>query len=88
MSNNKDNKDIKTIELPNKAKVVIKKHPSDLPRVQLFNENGDQVTQPVAFPRFRKNIYQKLCAMDITRQEVVKALGTIDTITNAMVLRK
>ena len=85
MSNNKD---IKTIELPNKAKVIIKKHPSDLPRVQLFKENGDQLTQPVAFPRFRKNIYQKLCSMDITRQEVVKALGTIDTITNEMVLRK
>ncbi|MGL4992323.1 MAG: hypothetical protein ACRC57_14380 [Sarcina sp.] len=81
-------KDLKTIELPNKAKVVIKRHPSDLPRVQLFKENGDQLTQPVAFPRFRKNIYQKLCAMDMTRQEIVKSLDTIDNITNEMVLKK
>ncbi|WP_297522099.1 hypothetical protein [uncultured Clostridium sp.] len=80
--------DTKSIELSNKAKVIIKKHPSDLPRVQLFQENGDQLTQPVAFPRFRKNIYQKLCAMNITKQEVIKTLGTIDSITNAMVLKK
>lgn len=80
--------DMKSIELPNKGKVIIKKHPSDLPRVQLFKENGDQLTQPVAYPRFRKNIYQKLCSMDITRQEVIQALATIDSITNAMVLKK
>lgn len=80
--------DMKSIDLPNKGKVIIKKHPSDLPRVQLFKENGDQLTQPVAYPRFRKNIYQKLCSMDLSRQDVVKALGTIDSITNAMVLKK
>ena len=78
--------EMKYIELSNKVKISIKKN--SMPRVQLFKENGEQITQPVGYPRFRKNVYQQLCAMDITREEVVKTLGELDTITNDMVLKK
>lgn len=79
--------EMKYIELSNKVKISIKKH-STMPRVQLFKESGEQITQPVGYPRFRKGVYQHLCALDIPRKEVVKTLGTLDTITNEMILKK
>ncbi|MGL4741007.1 MAG: hypothetical protein ACRC41_09400 [Sarcina sp.] len=82
--NDNSKNDIKTIHLSNKGKVVIKKH-SEMPRVQIFREDGEQLTQPVAYPRFRKNIYIKLCSMDITKQEVVKTLDTLDSVINPLI---
>ncbi|MGL5633465.1 MAG: hypothetical protein ACRDDL_00040 [Sarcina sp.] len=79
-----DREDIKTIELSNNGKVVVKKH-SEMPRVQIFKGDGQQLTQPVAYPRFRKNIYIKLCSMEISKQEVVKTLDTLDSIINPLI---